>query len=212
MSMVGFPLLLIPLAIYNIIVFLMPGVSFADPLVKLTVDVGRRVAADAERYPSRARYSVAAVRGHQGRASRLQISHRSSAVVDRVRRCGCRIPAVAAVRHLGLFPADAARAGGFPVGHCAARAAWNAGDVRRRGCEARGQPAPAAARQAPQFEPRPTGAGRAGSGIGRRIRLLDHPEPTPRIPKSSHVPSPEVSSPGLQPGEGSPPPRDVPPH
>ena len=37
MSMVGFPLLLIPLAIYNIIVFLMPGVSFADPLVKLTL-------------------------------------------------------------------------------------------------------------------------------------------------------------------------------
>jgi hypothetical protein len=35
--MVGFPLLLIPLAIYNIIVFLMPGVSFTDPL--LTVNL-----------------------------------------------------------------------------------------------------------------------------------------------------------------------------
>jgi hypothetical protein len=33
MSMVGFPLLLIPLAIYNIIVFLMPGVSLTDALV-----------------------------------------------------------------------------------------------------------------------------------------------------------------------------------
>ena len=40
MSMVGFPLLLIPLAIYNIIVFLMPGVSFTDPLVKLTLMSG----------------------------------------------------------------------------------------------------------------------------------------------------------------------------
>jgi hypothetical protein len=40
MSMVGFPLLLIPLAIYNIIVFLMPGVSLADPLVKLTLMSG----------------------------------------------------------------------------------------------------------------------------------------------------------------------------
>jgi len=38
--MVGFPLLLIPLAIYNIIVFLMPGVSFADPLIKLTLISG----------------------------------------------------------------------------------------------------------------------------------------------------------------------------
>ncbi|MBU6458010.1 MAG: hypothetical protein KGQ48_10775 [Bradyrhizobium sp.] len=38
--MVGFPLLLIPLAIYNIIVFLMPEVSFADPIVKLKLMSG----------------------------------------------------------------------------------------------------------------------------------------------------------------------------
>ena len=39
--MVGFPLLLIPLAIYNIIVFLMPDVSFTDPpLVKLALMSG----------------------------------------------------------------------------------------------------------------------------------------------------------------------------
>src|SRR5918992_585590 len=38
--MVGFPLLLIPLAIYNIIVFLMPGVSFTDPLVKVMLMSG----------------------------------------------------------------------------------------------------------------------------------------------------------------------------
>jgi len=40
MSMVGFPLLLIPLAIYNIIVFLMPGVSFGDPLITLRLISG----------------------------------------------------------------------------------------------------------------------------------------------------------------------------
>jgi hypothetical protein len=40
MSMVGFPLLLIPLAIYNIIVFLMPGLSFAEPLVTLPLMSG----------------------------------------------------------------------------------------------------------------------------------------------------------------------------
>ena len=38
--MVSFPLLLIPLAIYNIIVFLMPGVSLAEPVVKLTLMSG----------------------------------------------------------------------------------------------------------------------------------------------------------------------------
>ena len=40
MSMVGFPLLLIPLAIYNIIVFLMPGVGFTEPLVRLPLVSG----------------------------------------------------------------------------------------------------------------------------------------------------------------------------
>ena len=38
--MVGFPLLLIPLAIYNIIVFLMPGVGFTEPLVRVPLVSG----------------------------------------------------------------------------------------------------------------------------------------------------------------------------
>jgi hypothetical protein len=41
MSMVGFPLLLIPLAIYNIVVFLMPDLSLAEPVVKLTLMSGK---------------------------------------------------------------------------------------------------------------------------------------------------------------------------
>src|SRR6202165_2327340 len=40
MSRIGFPLLLIPLAIYNIIAFLMPGVSLTEPLVRLTLMSG----------------------------------------------------------------------------------------------------------------------------------------------------------------------------
>jgi len=40
MSLVGFPLLLIPLAIVNIIVFLMPGVSFTDPLATVALVSG----------------------------------------------------------------------------------------------------------------------------------------------------------------------------
>jgi hypothetical protein len=38
--MVGFPLLLIPVALYNIIVFLMPTVSFSDTLVKVPLVSG----------------------------------------------------------------------------------------------------------------------------------------------------------------------------
>jgi hypothetical protein len=40
MTMVGFPLLLIPLAIYNILVFLMPGVSLSEPLFRVTLMSG----------------------------------------------------------------------------------------------------------------------------------------------------------------------------
>lgn len=40
MSLVGFPLLLIPLAIINILVFLMPGVSFTDPLASVPLPSG----------------------------------------------------------------------------------------------------------------------------------------------------------------------------
>ena len=48
--MVGFPLLLIPLAIYNIIVFLMPDVVFGAPLFKLALMSG--TAAAQSRYSS----------------------------------------------------------------------------------------------------------------------------------------------------------------
>jgi hypothetical protein len=40
LPMVGFPLLLIPLAVYNIIAFLMPSVSFADVLFKVPMITG----------------------------------------------------------------------------------------------------------------------------------------------------------------------------
>ena len=136
MSMVGFPLLLIPLAIYNIIVFLMPGVSLAEPLVKLTLMSGAEWPVTLSDMLADARHPVAAAGGHQGRATRCEISHRSSVVADRVRRRGRRIRAVAALRHLDLFPADHAGAGGFPVGHRAARTARNAGRVNRCGLAA----------------------------------------------------------------------------
>lgn len=40
MSTIGFPLLLIPLAICNILIFLMPGVSFSAPMFTLTLMSG----------------------------------------------------------------------------------------------------------------------------------------------------------------------------
>lgn len=40
MYLVGFPLLLIPFAIYNIVAFLMPGVGWGDPLTRLSFSSG----------------------------------------------------------------------------------------------------------------------------------------------------------------------------
>ncbi len=40
MSLVGFPLLLIPFAIYNIIAFLMPGVAWTSPITRVAMVSG----------------------------------------------------------------------------------------------------------------------------------------------------------------------------
>ena len=66
MSMIGFPLLLIPLAICNIIIFLMPGVLLTAPVFTLTLMSGVRMAGDARRHAARARHRPVAVRDHQG--------------------------------------------------------------------------------------------------------------------------------------------------
>jgi hypothetical protein len=44
MFLLGFPLLLIPFAIYNMIAFLMPGVSFSEPLITVELISHARLA------------------------------------------------------------------------------------------------------------------------------------------------------------------------
>ena len=52
MAMVGFPLLLIPLAVYNIIVFLMPSVSLSEPVLRLTLMSGAEWPITSRRHPA----------------------------------------------------------------------------------------------------------------------------------------------------------------
>ena len=129
MSMVGFPLLLIPLAICNIIVFLMPSVSFSTALFTLPLLSGVGWTVTLSDVLLALGVLMLLFEVIEGRAPGRQIFHRSSAVADRVRRRRSRIRAAAAVRHLDLFPADAAGAGGFPVRRRAAAPA----PPRRRG-------------------------------------------------------------------------------
>ena len=70
MSMVGFPLLLIPLAIYNIIVFLMPGVSFADPLV-FSLPYSMYLGEDAATVPAVTTFNTWLQKPHPGYSNNL---------------------------------------------------------------------------------------------------------------------------------------------
>ena len=130
MSMVGFPLLLIPLAIYNIIVFLMPGVSFAEPLVKLTLMSGAEwplTLSDMLLALGIVLLLLEVIKGARPGAKYLTDHLLSLIVFGGAAR---RIPAVAAVRHLDLFPAGHAGAG--RISCRALRCARGAGRRRRR--------------------------------------------------------------------------------
>ena len=168
---------------------------------------------------------AAAVRSHQGRASRREISYRPPAVADRVRRGGGRIRAVAEVRHLDLFPADAAGAGGFPLRPCIAHAAPCRRDVGARAFEKERakaeapvaepvpEPAPAPAPPPPAAAPVARSAPAAAS-VAESV-LRDHPEPKPEpsaaeprldhsepkkpdsVPELTHPAAPDPASPEL---------------
>ena len=211
--MIGFPLLLIPLAIYNIIAFLMRDVSFAAPLVTVPLPSGTGWPVTLSDVLLTLGDPAVAFRGHQGRAPRREISHRPSAFAAGVRRRGSGIRAAAAIRHLDLFPADAAGAGGFPVWHRAADAAQAlAGPAvsKRRAAESRGR------RRARAPVRTGTGYGRACARTGpsaaprgrSRARWIawspGSGSPRSRIAEvAPAAPSPEVPSPGLQPGDSS---------
>ena len=201
MSMVGFPLLLIPLAIYNIIVFLMPGVSFAEPLVKLTLMSGAEwpvTLSDMLLALGIVLLLLEVIKGARPGAKYLT-DHLLSLIVFGAAAAEFR--AVAAVRHLDLFPADAClrwwiscRALRCAHGaECGARQPLRSPDGGAR--------TPAAAPE-PQFDPAPAPSVPPAASVAESV-LLDHPEP-----KIVHAevtpsgPSPEVPSPGLQPGNG----------
>jgi hypothetical protein len=212
MSMVGFPLLLIPLAIYNIIVFLMPGVSFADPLVKLTLMSGAEwplTLSDILLALGILLLLLEIIKGARP-GSKYLTDHLLSLIIFGGAaaefllwpRFGTSpyfmLVLLALVDFLSGTALRARRRVQVTAGAAAARREVS--------------PPPVAARQPPQFDPAPAPVVPAAASVAESV-LLDHPEPTLAHPEAaSHAPSPEVPSPGLQPGEGSPPPPDATPH
>jgi len=207
MSMVGFPLLLIPLAIYNIIVFLMPGVSFAEPLVRLTLMSGAE-------WPLNLSDMLVAlgifllllevIKGARPGAKYLT-DHLLSLIV--FGGAGAEFVLLPQFGTSTYFLLALLALVDFLSG-IALRA--------RRGMvtsaatvSGRRTPTPAAAPE-PQFDPAPAPSVPAAASVAESV-LLDHPEPKIAHPDvAPGGPSPQVPSPELQPGDGSPASPDAP--
>jgi hypothetical protein len=203
MSMVGFPLLLIPLAIYNIIAFLMRDVSFAAPLFTLPLPSGLAwpvTLSDVLLTLGILLLLCEVIKGARPGAKYL-MDHLLSLVVV----CGAGaefvllppfgtstyflLCALALVDFLSGIALRARRGTQVASGAAVARRSAGRPDV---------------AAPEPRFEPAPPAAAAVAESV-----LLDHAEPKIVEPKITHpdvastTPSLEVPSPGLQPGNGS---------
>src|SRR6185437_9434406 len=192
--MVGFPLLLIPLAIYNIVAWLMPTVSMADPLIKLTLVSGTEWAINLSDILLALGILLLLLEVIKGaRQPKYLTDHLLSFIVFAGSaaefvmwpKFGTStfflLSLMAMVDFFGGIALRARRAAApAPVSRRAAR------EVATSAFEPRIEPAPAA--------PAPSAASVAESV------LLDHPKPATGQPAASADPSPTVSSPELQPG------------
>jgi hypothetical protein len=221
--MIGFPLLLIPLAIYNIIVLLMPGVSFADPLLRLTLVSGAEWAVTLSDLLLALGILMLLLEVFKGArpGAKYLTDHLLSLILF----------AAAAAEFL-LWPKFGTSTYFLLV--LLALTDFLSGVVLRA---QRGAPLQRASRKAdmpaaePQFEPAPAPAPPSAASVAESV-LLDHPEPSsgqsssgqsspgqsslgqssPGRPglaqpaadaASPEIPSPEIPSPKLQPGNGS---------
>ncbi len=198
MSRIGFPLLLIPLAIYNIIAFLMPGVSLAEPLVRLTLMSGAEWPvnlSDMLLALGALLLLLEIIKGARPGAKYLT-DHLLSLIVF----------GGAAAEFL-LWPRFGTST--YFLLTMLALVDFLSGIAlrARRGMQAASGPAfsgriarkPAAGASEPQFEPA------AAPPVPAAASVAEPPDVTPSAP------SPVVPSPELQPGNGSPPSPDAPP-
>jgi hypothetical protein len=208
--MVGFPLLLIPLAVYNIIVWLMPTVSLSEPVLKLTLMSGAEwpiTLGDMLLAFAAVMLLLEIVKGARPGAKYLT-DHLLSLIVFG-----------AAAAEFLLWPKFGTSI--FFLLTLLALVDFLSGvSLRRRRYAAAGVAAAPAARKSarraePEFvepaqdrapAPAPAPAAPApvpsAASVAESV-LLDHPEPS--------IAQPAVPSPDIQPGNGANPPPDAPP-
>jgi len=206
--MIGFPLLLIPLAIYNIIAFLMRDVSFAAPLIIVPLTSGTAwpvTLSDMLLALGILLLLCEVIKGARPGAKYLTDHLLSLLVV-----CGAGAEFVLLPQFgtstyflLALLALVDFLSG---IALRARRGTQMAATASRRGARV-----PEAPASEPHFDPAPAPAPPPAAPAAESVRL-DHPEPTPAQPNvGSTAPSPEIPSPGLQPGHGTAPPPDAPP-
>ncbi len=207
MSMVGFPLLLIPLAIYNIIAFLMRDVSFAAPLFTLPLTSGTAwpvTLSDVLLALGILLLLLEVIKGARPGAKFL-MDHLLSLLVF----CGAGAEFVLLPQFgTSTYFLLAMLALVDFLSGIALRARRGMATSAAMVSERRAR-TPAAAPE-PQFDPAPAPSVPAAASVAESV-LLDHPEPKivhPDVAPSG--PSPQVPSPELQPGDGSPASPDAP--
>jgi hypothetical protein len=208
MSMVGFPLLLIPLAIYNIIAFLMRDVSFAAPLFTLPLPSGLAwpvTLSDVLLTLGILLLLCEVIKGARPGAKYL-MDHLLSLVV--VCGAGAEFALLPQFGTSTYFLLCALALVDFLSG-IALRARRGTQVTSNAAVARRSARSPEVVAPEPRFDPAPAPPVPAAEAV-----VLDHTEPKivePKIvePKIVHsepastTPSPEIPSPGLQPGSGS---------
>jgi hypothetical protein len=210
--MIGFPLLLIPLAIYNIIAFLMPDVRFGEPLFKLALMSGAEwpvTLSDVLLALGILLLLVEVVKGARPGAKYLT-DHLLSLIVFG-----------AAAAEFVLWPKFGTSTYFLLTALALVDFLSGLALRTRRGAVTAAAPAVSkkSARQTeppmaePQFAPASAAAPSPQAASAAESALRDHPEPTPAQPTAAvpNAASPEVPSPGLQPGNGAQPSPDTPP-
>ena len=213
MSMVGFPLLLIPLAIYNIIVLLMPGVSFADPLLRVRLMSGAEwpiTLADMLLALGVLLLLLEVIKGARPGAKYLTDQLLSFVVFGAAAaefllwpKFGtsiyCLLTLMSAADFLSGVALRARRGTlAMPAASVSRRAARRAEPVE--------QAEPDKRPVEPQIAPAPAAPVPSAASVAESV-LMDHPQPKPSQPAE---PSPSIASPELQPATGSPASPDAP--
>jgi hypothetical protein len=205
MSMIGFPLLLIPLAICNIIVFLMPGVAFATPLFTLALMSGVAwpvTLSDVLIALGILLLLFEVIKGARP-GSKYFMDHLLSLVVF-----------AGAAAEFVMLPQFGTST--YFLLTMLALVDFLSGialRVRRRLAPAA---MPVSKRQRdietpqPRVDPEPAPSVPPAATVAESV-LLDRPEPTPPLPVEIVRASPEVRSPGLQPNDSAHPSPDNPP-